>query len=492
MVAEQHVPDSFSFVVFAHGPHNEYLVVYMAVCITSGVVIGAVGPGGVMLAPALLLLDVPVAIVGPAVVTSFIFGGITTLVTQRRYFSGRRSWLLLTSAVPGAVGGALLFPLLPPIAVSIFIAFISITCGVNISLKTAWPWLPGALRIGRPHRSGVRRDHASATRGCSDAQETPTREGTSGSEPPTPEAPRREVPRRPISSSTSRDGLISIPSSTSRDGLISIPSCNSCDGLLPSVSPEPSPSPLAPRDGPERTSPDEEAPTAAHGRAGSSRRAQGDQSGRMRLGGSVDAETVSVTVTDRGDSPPAARRLATPAPSAADALRVEAIRRHGRGATGRDTDDEYADVLPRLVLPVRGWRSAEPLEVPKAVWRALLGVVIGLLSLLTSTGGPLIALPLLFRFWPRLSPVRALVLAQAFCIPNGISAFVVTAARGEFDVGLCLAIGVSVSVGIPIGTALAKQLRPRLLRLAVGAMLVTVGFSAVTKVVMHAIGTSWR
>ena len=34
-----------SFVVFAHGPHGWSLVLYTAVCLLSGVIIGAVGPG---------------------------------------------------------------------------------------------------------------------------------------------------------------------------------------------------------------------------------------------------------------------------------------------------------------------------------------------------------------------------------------------------------------------------------------------------------------
>ena len=51
--------DSTVFVFFINGPHGWWLVLYMATCVVSGVIIGAVGPGGVMLAPALLLLDVP-------------------------------------------------------------------------------------------------------------------------------------------------------------------------------------------------------------------------------------------------------------------------------------------------------------------------------------------------------------------------------------------------------------------------------------------------
>ena len=116
------------------------------------------------------------------------------------------------------------------------------------------------------------------------------------------------------------------------------------------------------------------------------------------------------------------------------------------------------------------------------VFDCLLGFVIGLFSLLTSTGGPMISLPLFFKYYPRLSPVRALVLAQSLCIPNGICAFLVAALRSSLDVGLSAVISVAVAAGIPIGTAIAKRLRPRVLRALVGIMLIIVGGSAAAKV----------
>ena len=154
-------------------------------------------------------------------------------------------------------------------------------------------------------------------------------------------------------------------------------------------------------------------------------------------------------------------------------------------------DDEYHDAFPAVRLPLTCLAGSsgrhDGVEVPKFAFHAVIGFMTGLCSLLTSTGGPLIALPLFFRYYPRLSPVRALVLAQSLTIPNGICAFLIAARRSEFDVGLSLAIGVAVSIGIPIGAAVAKRLRPTLLRLLVGLMLIAVGLAAAGKVVLHAI-----
>ena len=69
----------------AHGPYGWSLAAYVLTCMLSGVIIGAVGPGGVLLAPALLLLDVPIDVAGAAIVTSFGLGGVVTVLTQWRH-----------------------------------------------------------------------------------------------------------------------------------------------------------------------------------------------------------------------------------------------------------------------------------------------------------------------------------------------------------------------------------------------------------------------
>ena len=153
------------------------------------------------------------------------------------------------------------------------------------------------------------------------------------------------------------------------------------------------------------------------------------------------------------------------------------------GRLGEADEDDESDAFPRVRLRLPPLCAAG-VEVPPVLFHCALGFVIGLFSLLTSTGGPMIALPLFFRYYPRLSPLRALVLAQSLCIPNGICAFLVAALRSSLDLGLSAAISVAVATGVPIGHAIAKRLRPNVLRALVGIMLIIVGGSAVAKVLL--------
>lgn len=118
------------------------------------------------------------------------------------------------------------------------------------------------------------------------------------------------------------------------------------------------------------------------------------------------------------------------------------------------------------------------------LWIAI-GPVIGLFSLLTATGGPMIALPLLFRFasyWPDLPPREALVIANSLMVPVGACAALVALTRATFDLGLAALIGTFVSLGIPVGAHLARRLRPRTLRRLVALVLIFTGLSAMWKV----------
>ena len=110
----------FRVVAFAHGPDAWWLGLFLAVCVFSGVVIGAVGPGGVLIVPAAVMLDVPIATAGAAAVASFALGGLATLVTQRRLLPAAKARLLCPGAVPGALAGASLFPL-PPLVEGTFL-----------------------------------------------------------------------------------------------------------------------------------------------------------------------------------------------------------------------------------------------------------------------------------------------------------------------------------------------------------------------------------
>ena len=136
--------------LLAYGPHGWQLMAYLVVCVVSGISIGTVGPGGVLLTPILGLMEVPVDVAGAAVVTSFTIVGITSIASNWADCKVlapriRRLW---PSVVPGAVLGAFIFPLLPPLAVRLEVALITLVCGTRILLKDApcvpaWAWVPG-------------------------------------------------------------------------------------------------------------------------------------------------------------------------------------------------------------------------------------------------------------------------------------------------------------------------------------------------------------
>ena len=99
----------------------------------------------------------------------------------------------------------------------------------------------------------------------------------------------------------------------------------------------------------------------------------------------------------------------------------------------------------------------------------------------------MIALPLMFRFsrlWPELQPREALVIANTLMVPVGTCAALVAVSSHTFDAALALLTGVFVSIGIPIGSRLARRLKPRTLRLLVGCVLVGTGLSALAKVML--------
>ena len=132
--------------------------------------------------------------------------------------------------------------------------------------------------------------------------------------------------------------------------------------------------------------------------------------------------------------------------------------------------------------------SAAAAAVASVAWRTdpLVGVVAGFLSILTATGGPFIALPLLFALHPTsLPPSTAVAMATALCIPISACAALVGAlsASATLDVGLAAAISVPLALGIPVGARVGRGIEPERLRLLIAALLLGVGGSALVKIV---------
>lgn len=118
-----------------------------------------------------------------------------------------------------------------------------------------------------------------------------------------------------------------------------------------------------------------------------------------------------------------------------------------------------------------------------------LGLAVGVFSVLTSTGGPFIAIPLFFHSHPHLPPALVVALSQALCVPiSGCTIAVFGLLRGSLHLTLSLAIGACVAAGVPVGARLGRRTRPEVLRLAIGAVLVATGAATAAKLAVRALG----
>ena len=89
------------------------------------------GIGGVLRVPCLLLFGVDVAVAMPVAVGSQVFSGALAVVLNRRVLPREPTAVAGLTSIPGAIGGAFLFPLVPPAVSGGFIALIAIVCGVR-------------------------------------------------------------------------------------------------------------------------------------------------------------------------------------------------------------------------------------------------------------------------------------------------------------------------------------------------------------------------
>jgi uncharacterized membrane protein YfcA len=113
-----------------------------------------------------------------------------------------------------------------------------------------------------------------------------------------------------------------------------------------------------------------------------------------------------------------------------------------------------------------------------------LGIAVGFLSILTSTGGPFVAIPLFFHFQPDLQPALVVAMAQSLCVPVAVCSTAVAAWTATVDLGLGCSIGVAMAVGVPPGVRISHHVRPARLKLAIGILLLGIGVSALVKVVL--------
>ncbi len=109
------------------------------------------------------------------------------------------------------------------------------------------------------------------------------------------------------------------------------------------------------------------------------------------------------------------------------------------------------------------------------VWLILIGLIVGISSAMTGTGGPLLLVPMLIWFkWPVLTVVG---LSQFIQLPISLLATLGNVMHGEVNFALGFAIAAIMVIGVTFGSALAHRLPATILRKLVGVVLGCVGFS---------------
>lgn len=108
-----------------------------------------------------------------------------------------------------------------------------------------------------------------------------------------------------------------------------------------------------------------------------------------------------------------------------------------------------------------------------------IGVVTGILSALTGTGGPLVLIPILM--WCRVPVLTAIGLSQAIQLPIGTLATAGNLTTGSLDLTTGVMLGIGISLGTIGGGKLAHRLPRAILKRIVCLLLILVGLSILIK-----------
>ena len=101
------------------------------------------------------------------------------------------------------------------------------------------------------------------------------------------------------------------------------------------------------------------------------------------------------------------------------------------------------------------------------------GAIVGFLSAVTGTGGPLVLLPILLVSGVPI--LKAVGLAQAIQIPVGVLATTGNVFFSTIDMGLVTVLGIAVVVGAAVGAMGAQRFSTKYLKTSVAVVLIVVG-----------------
>ena len=133
-------------------------------------------------------------------------------------------------------------------------------------------------------------------------------------------------------------------------------------------------------------------------------------------------------------------------------------------------------------------RAAAGREVRTLARGALLaiGIVTGIGSSMSGTGGPLVLIPILL--WMHVPVLAAVGLSQVIQVPISAFATVGNVVYGEIDVATAAALSVLLMVGVWFGARIAHRVSSVVLKRFVSLMLLGVGVMMLARVAMNAAG----
>jgi hypothetical protein len=123
-------------------------------------------------------------------------------------------------------------------------------------------------------------------------------------------------------------------------------------------------------------------------------------------------------------------------------------------------------------------QSTNPVP-PSGVWLFAIGMITGIGSAMSGTGGPLVLVPLLI--WLQLPILTAVGLSQIIQVPIALMATVGNVRHGEVDFVLALGIAVLMVTGVVAGARLAHRVPTTLLKRMVSLVLIAVGTAIVIR-----------
>ena len=130
-------------------------------------------------------------------------------------------------------------------------------------------------------------------------------------------------------------------------------------------------------------------------------------------------------------------------------------------------------------------RSREPRVLARGLL-VVVGIITGVMSSMTGTGGPLVLIPILL--WMQVPVLAAVGLGQAIQLPIAALATAGNVAYGTIDVRIAAALSVLQMIGVWFGAGIAHRISSTTMRQFVLLMLLAVGVMMLARIALRTAG----